>query len=163
MACETRFLCDSMLGGLARWLRAAGYQAGFERHIRDGDLVRRAFEEGWCLLTSDSGIMDRYAVSEGLLRCIFVPLGLDPAGQLAHVLAATGLPLGEPRCMDCGGELDEVPLGEVQAEVPLRVKGVCRRFWRCRDCAKVYWRGTHWKSISRKLEAALRQARQEGT
>ena len=32
-----RFFCDAMLGGLARWLRAMGYDAAFEYGIDDGD------------------------------------------------------------------------------------------------------------------------------
>ena len=39
-------LCDAMLGGLARWLRAAGYDAGFAYGIEDRALVRRAMETG---------------------------------------------------------------------------------------------------------------------
>ena len=53
-----RFLCDVMLGGLAKWLRAAGYDAYYAREgtdVSDGVLVRMAIEEGRVLLTSDRG------------------------------------------------------------------------------------------------------------
>jgi uncharacterized protein len=143
-----------MLGGLARWLRAAGYSALFDVHIRDGELVRRALEEGRWLLTSDSGVMERYAVSTGLARAVFVPMGLKPIEQLAHVMRTLGLPLGEPRCMDCDGLLEEVPLEEVRRHVPAKVQQACDRFFRCGGCGKVYWRGLHWEDIRRRLRAA---------
>ena len=39
---EPTFACDVMLGGLARWLRAAGYDAVWSNTIEDWDLVRLA-------------------------------------------------------------------------------------------------------------------------
>lgn len=155
---QPAFLCDAMLGGLARWLRAAGYSAWFDVHAADGDLVRRALEQGRWLLTSDSGILERYAVSEGLVGCVFVPRGLTVLRQLAHVIAALKLPLRDCRCMDCDGELAETPLAEVVQHVPTKVKDVCTLFFRCRGCRKVYWRGTHWQSIRGRLRRAVELA-----
>ena len=45
------FLCDAMLGGLARWLRGAGYDARFQYGIDDRDLIRLARETGGTLLS----------------------------------------------------------------------------------------------------------------
>jgi hypothetical protein len=154
MAPETAFLCDAMLGGLARWLRAAGYSAWFDPGVEDGELVRRALEEGKWLLTSDSGILERYAVSEGLVRCLFVPLGLSVVEQLAHVLGELDLPLRPSRCMACNGELEAVELADVAGRVPPKVRECCAEFFRCRRCDKVYWHGTHWLSIERRLRRA---------
>jgi uncharacterized protein with PIN domain len=154
------FLCDAMLGGLAKWLRAAGYRAIFDVHARDGDLVRRAYEEGHWLVTSDSGILERHAVARRLVRCVFVPLGLSTAGQLGHVLAATGLPLRSPRCMVCGGQLVSVEASEVAPHVPPKVRASCEDYFVCADCGGVYWRGSHWESISSRLLTAARLARQ---
>ncbi len=157
---EPAFICDAMLGGLARWLRAAGYSARFDVQIRDGELVRRALEEGHCLLTSDSGILERYAVSEGLVQCVFIPLGLSPLEQLAHVLASLGLPIGAPRCMVCDGQLESVPLAQVRDRVPTKVRQARDRFFRCRGCDKVYWHGTHWERIEERLAHAAELAAQ---
>ena len=44
-----RFLCDAMLGGLAKWLRAAGYDTYYARQgtdVSDRSLTRKALEEG---------------------------------------------------------------------------------------------------------------------
>jgi len=158
MTDEPAFFCDAMLGGLARWLRAAGYSARFDVHVRDGELVRRALEEHRCLLTSDSGIMERYAISGGLVRCLFVPRGLSTMQQLGHVMTALGLELRDSRCMDCDGALPEVELTQVEGQVPAKVKEACSQFFRCEGCGKVYWRGTHWQSIQRRLAHARRLA-----
>lgn len=148
------FLCDAMLGGLARWLRAAGYEAEFDVHIEDGELVRRAHQENKVLLTSDGDIMDRFAVTEDLIDYVFIPRDLDVMEQLGHVLATMDIPLRNPRCMECGGELGDVDLEEVSDEVPPKVRRECTEYWRCGRCGKVYWRGTHWQSISERLDRA---------
>jgi uncharacterized protein with PIN domain len=50
---DPRFACDAMLGGLARWLRAAGYDASWDDGIDDGELIRLARAEGRTALSSD--------------------------------------------------------------------------------------------------------------
>ncbi|MFW6457398.1 MAG: Mut7-C RNAse domain-containing protein [Planctomycetota bacterium] len=152
------FLCDAMLGGLARWLRAAGYEAEFDVHFDDGQLVRKAFQEMKVLLTSDSGILERYAVREGLIDYVFVPRDLEVWEQLGYVLGKMDLDLKDARCMKCGGKLEEVTLEEVIDEVPPRVRQHCTDYWVCSRCGNVYWRGTHWESISETLARALKMA-----
>jgi len=153
-----RFVCDAMLGGLARWLRAAGYSAAFDVHAADGALVRKALDEGLCLLTSDSGIMERYAVAQGLIRCVFVPRNAPPTEQLAHVMAALGLQLREPRCMVCDGVLAPMAAQDARDHVPPKVRRRQMCFFRCRACGKVYWHGTHWERIRRRLGRARDRA-----
>ncbi|MFW6044647.1 MAG: Mut7-C RNAse domain-containing protein [Planctomycetota bacterium] len=155
------FICDAMLGGLARWLRAAGYEAEFDVHIDDGELVRKAYKEEKTLLTSDGGILDRYALREGLVDYVFVPRGLDVVEQLAHVLGEMELAIKDSRCMDCGGKLEGADLDQVRESVPQKVRRCCSEYWRCAGCGKVYWRGTHWQSIARRLEHAKQLARGE--
>ncbi len=54
---EPSFICDAMLGGLARWLRAAGYDAYWKYGQQDQWLIQRAQSQQAILLTSDGGIM----------------------------------------------------------------------------------------------------------
>jgi hypothetical protein len=143
-----------MLGGLARWLRAAGYDADFEYGIADGELVGRAQTQGGLLLSSDGPLFDRTVIRTGLVRALYVPQQLSKTQQLHFVLATLHLPLRQPRCMACGGELVEVPKHSVAAEAPPLAYRNCDRFWRCDRCGKLYWHGTHWQKIIRRLGEA---------
>src|SRR5689334_19408258 len=105
---ELRFACDAMLGGLARWLRAAGYDACWDVGIDDRDLVRLAQAEGRTLLSSDTQIFAFGVVRDGVLPALWIPHELRTQEQLAFVLDRLHLPLREPRCMACGGELAAV-------------------------------------------------------
>src|SRR5262245_15268396 len=137
-----------MLGGLARWLRAAGYDASFENEIEDGELIRRAAAEDRVVLSSDGGIFERNLVKSGSIRALFVPRGMRPADQLRLVRDALGLWSRPARCMTCSGELVEVTKASIVSEAPPRSFEAYSRFWRCSACSKLFWRGTHWERIA---------------
>ncbi len=151
---EEGFFCDAMLGGLARWLRAAGYDAAFEYGIDDADLVARCAASGRILLSSDGPLFERTAIRTGRLPAVYIPQQTGKLEQLRFVLTELDLPLRPPRCMSCGGELAEVPKHRVVDEAPPLAYRNCDRFWRCRRCGKLLWRGTHWRRIDRKLNEA---------
>jgi uncharacterized protein with PIN domain len=146
------FLCDAMLGGLARWLRAAGYDARFEYGIDDRALIESARRSGGMVLSSDGPMFRRNVIRRGEVRALYVPQQLSRTEQLRFVLRALGLPLLAPRCMSCGGALREVPKHEVMEEAPPLAYRHCDRFWRCGRCGKLLWRGTHWQKIATMLE-----------
>lgn len=150
-----RFACDAMLGGLARWLRAAGYDTSWHPGIDDGDLVRLGRDQGRTVLSSDDDIFAFGLVRDGEVPAVFVPRDLDVQGQLAHVLAQLGLPLLGPRCMGCGGELTEISRDEAAGLVPARSLEHHARFWRCAVCGKAFWHGTHWREIAERLREAV--------
>jgi len=82
---ETCFECDAMLGGLARWLRAAGYDASWKYGIHDHDLIRLSQDEGRTLLSSDSKIFLFRVIRDGNQPALFVPLHLTPLEQLGYI------------------------------------------------------------------------------
>jgi len=145
------FWCDAMLGGLARWLRAAGYDAAWVEGIDDADLLRRALADGRILLTCDSGLAVHGAIRTGRVRAVFLPPGLDKFEQLRLVLARLGLARRAPRCMACGGRLVPIPREAARPEVPPRTFAWCDAYFRCDRCAKVFWQGTHWHRIEARL------------
>ncbi len=155
---QPSFFCDAMLGGLSRWLRAAGYDAAFEYGIDDGELVRLAAEQGRILLSSDGGVFERNIVKSGAVRALRVPRATPPIEQLAFVVRELDLGTSTPRCMACSGELRELPKGHAVGRVPPRSLAAFDRFWECVECSKPYWHGTHWSRIRQVLDS-LRSSR----
>ncbi len=148
------FACDAMLGGVARWLRAAGYDAFWQYGIADADLVALALREGRWLLTSDLGILERRVITRGELLSLYIPRGTGAREQLGFVLGKLGLGVRGSRCMSCGGELARVSKGSVRDIVPERSWRRHEDFTRCRGCDKVFWQGTHWDRIAGRLREA---------
>ncbi|HYG76448.1 MAG TPA: Mut7-C RNAse domain-containing protein [Planctomycetota bacterium] len=154
MQTVSRFACDAMLGGLARWLRAAGYDATWQHGIADWDLIRHAREDSRALLSCDRGIFQIGTVRDGLVKSLRIPNGLSTQQQLTLVLQAFNLSLSQPRCMLCGGELRQIPREQAVGEVPKRTLQWLTEFFRCTRCARVFWKGTHWNRIQPALNAA---------
>ena len=148
------FACDAMLGGLARWLRAAGYDASWKADVGDWEVIRLALREQRTLLTSDTGILRIGIVRDGDVPALFIPHGLKKEEQLTFVLRRLCLPLGEPRCMACGGELVPVPKEQIRDRVPPRTLTWLQQFYECGRCRKLFWQGTHWRRIAERLKNA---------
>src|SRR3712207_5592946 len=65
-----------MLGGLAKWLRAAGYDTYYAQEgtdVSDRFLTEKALNEGRVLLTSDGGFLERKPVRDGSVGFFMVP------------------------------------------------------------------------------------------
>ncbi len=146
-----RFACDANLGGLARWLRAAGYEATWTAGIDDGRLVDEARAQRAVLLTGDVGIMRRRLVRSGAARAVWVPSSLPVLDQLAMVVRELRLALRTPRCMACGGALVAVDKAAVAARIPPRTARWKDEYFVCGACGKLFWRGTHWERIADRL------------
>src|SRR5437588_7023563 len=93
------FLCDAGLGGLARWLRAAGQQALWRPDISDNTLIQEAVRLSAAVLTTDSLIMERGVFRDHLIPSLWLPPTLSIPQQLARVFREFGLSRKEPRCM----------------------------------------------------------------
>lgn len=148
-----RFLCDAMLGGLAKWLRAAGYDTYYAREgtdISDGSLVRMALEDGRTLLTSDRGFLERKPVRDEEVSILVVP-HLPVEDQLRLVAGSFDLARRPSRCMECNGELEVVQTSDVVERVPPGVIRDHQKFFRCQGCGRVFWHGSHWERIVTRL------------
>ncbi len=62
-----KFMADSMLGRLARWLRILGYDVVYETSISDDDLIAKALRENRIILTMDRELADRESARNVLL------------------------------------------------------------------------------------------------
>ncbi|HYA51096.1 MAG TPA: Mut7-C RNAse domain-containing protein [Streptosporangiaceae bacterium] len=142
-----RFLCDAMLGRLARWLRILGYDAAYA-DLPDDALVALAQAEGRVLLTRDTRLVRRPDVGpHAFIRHDRVQ------DQLRQMTAAFGLRPGRAgtRCLCCNVALEALPRDAAAGRVPPYVWRTQQQFVRCPACARIYWPGTHWDHMTREL------------
>ena len=152
------FYCDAGLGGLARWLRAAGHEALWDPEIDDSQLVREAGRLRATVLTTDSLLMERRVLRDGLVPAFWVPPTLRVPEQLALVFREFGLTVGEPRCMSCGGELVPVDKETMRERIPPKTWLWLDEYFVCSRCDQLFWKGTHWRQIGNQLSAVQTQA-----
>jgi uncharacterized protein with PIN domain len=150
-----RFLCDPSLGGLARWLRAAGYEARPAPGVPGHRLPDEALRRGLVLLTSEAEALDRRIVAGGSLVVVWVPSALTMGEQLHLAAVELGLTLREPRCMACGGGLVPTAKEAVRPRIPPRTALWQDEYFVCAECDRLFWRGTHWERIERTLRHAV--------
>jgi uncharacterized protein len=150
-----RFLCDAGLGGLARWLRAAGYETFWFADIDDPALLQQARQLDATILTSDSLMMERRVLRDGLLCSIWLPPTLTKGEQLALVFRELGLAPRPPRCMRCGGELRRVDKESVRERIPPKTWRWIDDYFLCAQCGQLFWHGTHWQRITAELSRRL--------
>jgi uncharacterized protein with PIN domain len=144
------FLCDASLGGLARWLRAAGQRAELARCSGDR-LVAEARRRRALLLSTDARLWERRSIRTGAVPALWVPSGMPHWRQLGVVLRDLGLEPAAPRCMECGGALRAVAKPEVADRIPPRTARWKDEYFVCSVCDRLLWRGTHWERIASRL------------
>ena len=154
---KPRFLVDVNVGRIAKWLRAAGYDALYIPHADDGELVRVAGEQGRIILTRDRYILERRAVTSGQVQILLLR-SHDFREQMREVTDALGLGFddGFSICIECNVPLDEIARDSVRGRVPPFVFDTQDSFQVCPRCAKLYWRGTHWRNMRLEIAAFKR-------
>lgn len=151
---EQRFIVDANAGKLAKWLRMMGYDTLFFNGTDDGSMVKLALAQGRTVITRDTEFMKRRAVSSGRVSALLVS-GDDPAAQMQSAIAKLGLDKDYrpfTRCLECNAELSRRDKNEVTGSVPERVYSLQEQYMQCPSCQRIYWRGTHWAAMNRKLD-----------
>ena len=147
-----KFMCDAGLGGLARWLRAAGYEAAWEPDIDDDKLLQEARSMPATILTTDAMLMERRLLRDRIIPAFWLPPTLSIPEQLALVFREFGLTVRGARCMSCGGELLPASKEALRERIPPKTYRWLDEFFVCRRCDKLFWHGTHWQRIVRRLK-----------
>jgi uncharacterized protein with PIN domain len=147
---ELRLLCDEMLKGVGRWLRAAGYDVAIvDDGADDHQLLARARAERRVLLTCDRRLARRSEDDAGVLV-----LGTEhPDGaalELSERLGIEWLHAPFTRCL-----VDNAPLmpasEEELARIPASARDGDAPILRCPRCHRVYWQGSHVRRMQTRL------------
>lgn len=146
MDSKPRFLADAMLGKLARWLRVLGWDTEYVKDKRAEELLERARKEERVLLTRRQGLKDKYLIF------IETETLKDQLRQLEGLYRI--LTNAEPfrRCIECNAELEEVSKDDVKGKVPFFTYETQETFYRCPRCDKIFWPGSHYRAMLRKVE-----------
>jgi uncharacterized protein with PIN domain len=150
-----KFLADSSLGRLSKWLRILGYDTVYCRGDADRIFLRKAEKEGRAVLTRRKDVLARQHPGIVLL------VESDRVeGQLVEVLGKLGLKF-EPKnlftlCLRCNESLEEANPEEVRPLVPDYVFRTQSEFRMCPGCGGVFWPGTHRARVLAVLQRVLK-------
>ncbi|WP_349571926.1 Mut7-C RNAse domain-containing protein [Azotobacter salinestris] len=150
---ELRFIADAHLGGLASLLRMCGFDTLYDNHFEDSQIAALAAEQHRIVLSRDRELLKRRIVTHGC----YVH-ALKPALQLRELFERLDL-AGSARpfslCLHCNLPLHEVAAEQARPRLPPRVAVLYSRFLGCDACQRIYWEGSHWRSMCALLAPLL--------
>jgi uncharacterized protein with PIN domain len=154
-----RYVLDTHLGRLARYLRLLGFDCLYQNDFHDDDLARISSEHDRILLTRDRRLLRRKIITRGY--CV---RATNPLLQTVEILRRFDLvadirPLG--RCIRCNGRLEDVGKDRIIDRLEPRTRRYYEDFRTCRDCGQIYWRGSHFSKMTRLIAALRAEAERE--
>ena len=152
-----RFVVDTMLGRLARWLRAMGYDTLYPGQAEDHRLLQLARAEGRILVTRDRGLARLAEPYSCLIRGEQVDDQVIEAVQRLPLNPDNGDWLS--RCLECNASLEPGSRESIRDLVPEHVFATHTAFMRCPGCGRIYWAGSHADRMVTRLSQLLDRAR----
>ena len=149
-----RFVADNNVGKLARWLRLMGYDTVLLRAKNDDQLIKIALGQDRVIVTKDGQFMKRRLVTNGSLNTIHIQQD-DPESQVQEVVTKLKLDCHfKPfsLCLECNTLLLARDKKEVKSRVPTHVFETQTQYMQCPACKRIYWPGTHWRAMVKKLQ-----------
>jgi len=153
-----KFIADSNVGKLSKWLRMMGYDTLFFNGGDDSLMIATALAERRILLTRDTRIMKRRVITSGQLEAILVRSD-KPELQMQQVIDTLNLDCSfRPFtiCLECNQPLIERSKQQVKDLVPPYVFQTQNQYMECPACHRIYWRGTHWQAMNKNVEKFIR-------
>jgi len=138
---HNRFLADTNLGKLARYLRMAGFDTAYIQVESDQEIINQMLGEQRALLSRDRKLLMHKVIEYG-----YLPRSDDPAEQLQEVFRRFNLadkthPFS--RCPKCNGLLQSVPKEDIIDQLEPLTKKHFNNFSQCVECGQIYWAGSH--------------------
>ena len=146
-----KFIVDRMLGKLAKQLRMLGYDTLYYRGEDVYPLIRLARREGRVILTRNTKLIPRRP-EDVILRIAED----DPLLQLKELIQKGNIEMDEgkvfSRCLLCNALLDPISRKEVEGKVPDFIFHQQKEFFRCPQCQRIYWPGSHQENMQRRIK-----------
>lgn len=144
---EIRFIIDSHLAKLARYLRMLGFDTLHENHYEDSEITEIAVRERRIVLSRDRGLLMRRDITHG--RYV---RNTEPRKQLQEIvdwldLSSSMTPF--TRCIHCNGLLHEVNKDSIADQIKADTRQYYQQFWQCDGCRQIYWKGSHYQKMEK--------------
>jgi uncharacterized protein with PIN domain len=151
----TRFIADTNLGNIARYMRVLGFDTYFDPALSTRAIIELSLRENRIIITKSRKLLKFKNVTYGLL----LRPGTTEA-QVKTILCCLGIkdsvkPFS--RCLRCNGILISVPKNRIEARIPPKTRSFCNEYSHCESCDKIYWEGTHVFEIKKVINRLLEE------
>ena len=146
-----KFVADGHLGKLVRDFRLLGMDVVYDRDADDPQLVAVAGAQDRALLTRDRRLLMHSAVRHG-----YYLRSQNPLEQTIEVLRRFPLapvPVPFSRCLRCNALLEPAEKEKIIGQLEPLTKIYYDQFRRCPGCGQVYWSGSHFEKLEKRIKA----------
>jgi uncharacterized protein len=146
----TRFLSDGHLGRLSRNLRLLGLDVAYLNAAEDRQLLEAMKRENRALLTRDRRLLMHAIVQNG-----YYPRSQYAIEQAIEVIRRFDLLRSIApftRCLRCNASLEKVGKAEIIEKLEPLTKIYYQEFRRCSGCGQIYWPGSHFSKLQKRIE-----------
>jgi hypothetical protein len=146
-----KFLVDRMLGKLAKALRLLGYDAIYYQGEDLTQLIRLAREQDRLILTRNTKLTTRKS-EDRVVRIAndHLKLQLRELHDMGHIVLNEKTSFS--RCLICNVLLESMTRKEVEGKVPDFIFHHYQEFYRCFQCGRIYWPGTHQQHMQKRIK-----------
>lgn len=152
-----KFITDCMLGKLTRWLRILGNNTKYSSKLEDSQLIVITKKDRRKLLTRDLELYQQ-AIAQGV-NAFYVDgnTAAEKLAQIAHKFKIQlDVEMKKSRCPRCNERIKSITKDHAVGKVEKSTVLFHNEFWECPKCSQIYWKGAHWRNITKTLEAAKR-------
>jgi uncharacterized protein len=146
----TRFLADGHLGRLSRNLRLLGLDVAYLNAAEDRQLLEVMKRENRALLTRDRRLLMHAIVQNG-----YYPRSQYATEQAIEVIRRFDLLrsiVPFTRCLRCNASLENVGKAEIIEKLEPLTKIYYEEFRRCSGCGQIYWPGSHFSKLQKRIK-----------
>ena len=145
-----QFFCDVMLGRLAKHLRMLGIDTKYSRSISESVLKKMSLDENRTVLTRRTKFLE---LKKPVPFC-FINSN-NPETQITEVIKHFNILADDlvpfSLCLLCNSALEDVDRNLAEGKVPDYVFNSIEKFSQCPACGRIYWQGTHYKNMSKRV------------
>lgn len=143
----TRFILDAHLGKLAKYLRMLGFDTLYRNDFGDQEIIEIAKEQNRIILSRDKLLLKSPEITHG-----YYVRATEKHHQLTEIVERFDLYSqfrSFTRCMTCNAVLKSKDKESIRNLVDPDTYKCFDEFFYCPDCAKVFWKGSHFARMER--------------
>lgn len=155
---QTAFVLDVHLGKLARILRLLGFDVIYRTDYDDAEIIHIALDEHRIILTRDRRMLYNRCITHA--RWLHSTNSEEQAREVLERFQLAGQIQRFTRCPACNGLIQPVEKEAVTDRLEPLTRQYYDAFFQCKECRKIYWKGSHYNRIVDKLDTIVQPRHQ---
>jgi uncharacterized protein with PIN domain len=148
LSTRPEFIADTMLKGLAKWLRFLGFSTAIAENFEAGQQLLKLNSSDIFITASPDHFRQMGEPAAILVKKNKISDQLLEIDAKLHIFTKIKL---FSICSICNIPIQSISKEEVVARIPDMVKNNFNNFWICPGCQRIYWQGGHILRLIDKL------------